>query len=174
MGGFIRKRFQWRQWAGVMLSFLQSVPLCGCEQTKACVTVSQHLGLTVSCAATLRCGAKAHLFPGISVYSSNAKPVFHFTGLSVFWSCIRGKALCLNRRQITSRIPLFTFWRTWTYPKLCVCVCVCYPRLLGDMAMEQYPLRVHNFPASGSGLFFCIRITHKNSLDKNRNSFKEP
>lgn len=96
---------------GVMLSFLQSVPPCRCEQTKACVAVSRHLELTVSCAAMLRCGAKAHLFPDISVYSSNAKPLFHFTALSVFWSCIRSKALCLNRRQITFRIPLFTFWR---------------------------------------------------------------
>lgn len=31
----------------------------------------------------LRRSAKAHLFPAISVYSSNAKLVFHFTGLSV-------------------------------------------------------------------------------------------
>lgn len=53
---------------GVALSFLQSVSLYGSKQTKACVTVREHLGHTVSYTAMLRSSAKLHLFPPIRVY----------------------------------------------------------------------------------------------------------
>lgn len=50
--------------------------------------------------------------------------------------------------------PIIYLLEDLNLPPSCVFVCVCYLLLLGDMAMERYPLGVHNFPASGSGLFF--------------------
>lgn len=83
-------------------SSLQPASLWRTEQTKACITVREHLGQTVSHTALLGGCAKLYLFPPIWVYWRKAKLVFHFVG-----SPVSG-----HEQRKASRIPLFTLLKT--------------------------------------------------------------